>query len=376
MTDTRSAMPSATRDFDAAALPSFDGLAKTIDAATNGSERWIAARQLAQIGKNDARHSVNAVNTLMAAALREKDAGLRYMTAGLLRDIGSTQAAAAQTAADGIAALNANEKDAYARRSMELALVDLARAQPQTIPAAADAIAKGIAHGTDALTRSLQAGQLTELISAQPAAATGVIGLVTNAFKGETEKLAAHHLSRTLVTMASDPALRAQVVGTLMDALTSIPTALHPLEKTFAAAHALHMISADHPKQVAEAMADRLGSGTLGDNARRLCILGLGYAAEADKDCAAIAAPALLKAISTEAEPLYRRHIVNGVIKAVHNGFSSTEAGKALFAHQSAKTGTGMLENDRETRDAINSALRRLNHATPTTPMSVPAPKP
>lgn len=375
MTDTRSAMPSATRDFDTAAAPSFDALAQKIDTATNGSERWSASRQLADIGKNDPLQSVNAAVTLTAAALREKDAGLRYMTAGLLRDIGSAQAAAAQTAADGIAALNANEKDAYARRSMELALVDLARAQPQTIPAAANAIAKGIAHGSDALTRSLQAGQLTELIATQPAVAAGVIELVTNAFKGETEKLAAHHLSRTLVTMASDAALRAQVVGTLMDAMTTAPTALHPLEKTFAAAHALHVISADHPKQVAEAMADRLSGGTLGDNARRLCILGLGYAAEADKDCAAIAAPALLKAISTEAEPLYRRHIVSGVMKAVHNGFSSTEAGKALFAHQSAKTDTGMLENDRETRETINSTLRRLNHKTPATPMSIPAPK-
>src|SRR6218665_4026965 len=302
MTDTRSVSSAATRDFDAAAQPSFDSLVQKIDIASNGSERWTASRQLAHIGKTDALQSISTATTLTAAALREQDAGLRYMTANLLRDIGTAQPAAAQIAADGIAALNANEKDAYARRSMELALVDLARAQPQTITTAAGAIAKGLAHGVDALTRSLQAGQLSELVTAQPAAAAGVIDLVTNAFKGESEKLAAHHLSRTLVALTADGALRPQVIKTLMDALTTEPSTTQPLEKSFAAAHALHIISADRPKDVARAMAERLDSGKLESNARRLCILGLGYAAEADKDCAAIAAPTLIKALGTESD--------------------------------------------------------------------------
>lgn len=375
MTDARPAVSAAARDFDTAALPSSDSLVQKIEAAQNGSERWIAVRQLAQIGKADALQSISTATTLTAAALHEQDAGLRYMTANLLRDIGMAQPAAAQIAADGIAALNANEKDAYARRSMELALVDLARAQPQTIPAAASAIAKGLAHGADALTRSLQAGQLTELVTAQPAAASGVIELVTNAFKSENEKLAAHHLSRTLVALTSDEALRPQVIKTLMDALTTKPSAAQPLEKSFAAAHALHIISADQPEAVANAMAERLAGGTLESNGRRLCILGLGYAAEADKNCAAIAAPTLIKALGAESDALYRRHIVDGIMKSVQNGFSAQEAGKALFAHLSAKAGDGMLESDRETRDKISSALRRLNHKTPATPMTIPAPR-
>lgn len=375
MTDTRSVSSAATRDFDAAAQPSFDSLVQKIDVAHSGSERWTASRQLAQIGKADALQSISTATTLTAAGLREQDAGLRYMTANLLRDIGTAQPAAAQIAADGIAALNANEKDAYARRSMELALVDLARAQPQTIATAAGAIAKGIAHGADALTRSLQAGQLTELVLAQPTAAASVIDLVTNAFKGESEKLAAHHLSRTLVALTADENLRPQVIKTLMTALTTEPSTAQPLEKSFAAAHALHIISADHPKEVATAMASSLNSGKLESNGRRLCILGLGYAAEADKECAQLAAPALLNAISAETDSLHRRHIVDGVMKSVQNGFSAQDAGKALFAYLSAKSGDGMLESDRETRDKISSALRRLNHKTPATPMSIPAPK-
>lgn len=339
------------------------------------SARWIATRALAQGAAADAEQSIKAATEIVARAAAEKDSGLRYMSANLLRDLGSQQSAAAEIAAEGIAALATKETDAYARRSMELALADLATAQPQTAPIAAAAIAANLSKGGDALTRSLQAGQLTTLVQQSPAIGVEILAPVSKAFDIESEKLAAHHLSRTLVAIAADDNLRQPVVAKLMDAMTAAPTTAHPLEKTFAAAQALHQISTTHPQEIAAAMADRLESGKMGNNGRRLCILGLSYAAEATPDGAAIAAPTLLKALPQENDALLRRHIVDGVMKSVHNGFAAKEAGAALFAHLSAKNGDEMLERDRETREKISSTLRRLGHRTPAAPQSIPAPR-
>ncbi|MFN7114569.1 MAG: hypothetical protein ACK4PK_09475 [Alphaproteobacteria bacterium] len=340
--------------------PSFD-LAAT--AAQPFNLRWTAYRDLAKTGGAD------AVPLLAEALATEKDSGIRYMTAGLLRDAGSQTPAAAVIAAQAISDALGSEKDAYARRSMELALADLAAAQPQTTLIAATAIAGGLKTSADTLTRCLQAGQLTDFCAAVPAAGAAVFPAVAAAFTAEKDKLAAHHLSRTLVTIAADGAQRPQVIATLMQTLTAAPSQDNPVEKTFAAAHALHRIAEESPQSVSFALAFALGKPGQGDNARRLCILGLGAFAQADKDCAKIAAKALFKALPGETEPLNRRHIVEGIMNAVHSGLSSQSAGSGLYVHLNAR------ERDRETRDNITRALRRLGHKTPTVPVSIPGPK-
>ncbi|MDP2205071.1 MAG: hypothetical protein Q8K65_02070 [Alphaproteobacteria bacterium] len=351
---------SETTPSTAALRPSFD-MAAT--AAQPFNLRWTAYREIAKTGGADAP-------ALLAEALAsEKDSGIRYMTAGLLRDVGSQTPATATIAAQAIAGALGSEKDAYARRSMELALAELAAAQPQTTAIAAAAIASGLKTSADTLTRCLQAGQLTDFCAAVPATGAQILPAVAAAFTAEKDKLAAHHLSRTLVTIAADSTQRQHVIATLMHALTTAPSQENPVEKTFAAAHALHRIAEQSPQSVSFALAFALGKPGQGDNARRLCILGLGAFAQTDKDCAKIAAKALFKALPGETEPLNRRHIVEGIMNAVHSGLSSQSAGSGLYAHLNAR------ERDRETRDNITRALRSLGHKTPAVPMSIPGPK-
>lgn len=347
--------------------PSAATLRATFDLAATAAqpfnERWTTYRNIAKTG------GAEAAGLLAEAIAAEKDSGIRYMTAGLLRDAGSQNAAAADIAARAIAAALAPEKDAYARRSMELALADLATAQPHVTVIAAAAIAGGLGKSDDTLTRSLQAGQLTEFCRAVPETAAQIFPAVAAAFAAEKDKLAAHHLSRTLVAITADETQRPQVISVLMKAMTAPPSSENPVEKTFAAAHALHRIAEEAPQNVAYAMTFALGKDGQNDNARRLCILGLGAFAEAHPDCAKIAAKALFKALGTESEPLNRRHIVDGVMKAVHSGLESASAGRGLYTHLTGQ------ERDRETRDNISRALRSLGHKTPAVPMSIPAPK-
>lgn len=347
--------------------PSAAVLRQTFDIAATAAQpfnlRWGTYREIAKTGGAD------AVDMLAQAIASEKDSGIRYMTAGLLRDVGSQTPTAAAVAAQAIAGVLGSEKDAYARRCMELALADLALAQPQTTAIAAAAIASGLKASADTLTRCLQAGQLTDFCTAVPATGAQIFPAVAAAFTAEKDKLAAHHLSRTLVAITADDTQRTQVIATLMQALTAAPSQENPVEKTFAAAHALHRIAEQSPQNASFALAFALGKPGQCDNARRLCILGLGAFAEADKECAKIAAKALFKALGTETEPLNRRHIVDGVMKAVHSGLSGKSAGSGLYAHLTAH------ERDRETRDNISRVLRSLGHKTPAVPMSIPAPK-
>lgn len=361
-------MSSSVSDSSPSGAQAAAGLRQSFDAAAMSampfSQRWTTYRQIAQSGSND------ATDILAQAIVQEKDTGIRYMTAGLLRDLGSKTPQDATIAATAIAQVLGSEKDAYARRSMELSLADLAAAQPQALPVAATAIAGGLEKAQDTLTRCLQAGQLSDFCSAAPETGAQILPAVIKAFTAEKDKLAAHHLSRTLVVIAGDETQRPQVIATLMQALTAPPSQENPLEKTFAAAHALHRIAEQAPQDVVLALAHALAKPGQGDNARRLCILGLGAFAEADKDCAKPAAKALLAALGRESEALYRRHIVEGVMKAVHNGFNGQSAGSGLYTHLNAR------ERDRETRDNITRALRSLGHKTPAVPMSIPAPKP
>lgn len=352
------------RGFDDAAAPSIAALKAQLEQNPPFNERWALFRAAAKAANSE------AAELLGTAMLGEKDSGIRYMTAGLLRDIAKSAPETAGMAAEAIAKTLGKETDAYARRSMELSLADIAAAAPETAPTAAKAVAANLSKPSDALTRSLQAGQVADFVAAAPAAAAQVLGAVTEAFAQEKEKLAAHHLARALVTIAAaDETLRPAVISTMITALATPPSQANPVEKTFAAASALHSIGQRAPTEITQALAQQLTQGTQGDNSRRLCILGLGAFAEADKDCAKTAAKALLKALSTEGDALHRRHIVDGVMKAVHNGFSSQSAGGAFYAHLNAR------ERDRETREKISRSLRQLGHKTPAVPMSIPAPK-
>jgi len=350
--------------FDTAAAPSLAQVKAALESNPPFNERWRLYRTAAQIGGND------AADLLAAALPAEKDAGIRYMTASLLRDIAKAAPDASATAAQAVAKAATQETDAYARRSMELSLADIAATAPATTAIAAQALAANLSKPSDTLTRSLQAGQLSDFVAAAPQTGAQILPAVITAFAQEKDKLAAHHLARTLTTIAhADATQRPAVIAAVMTALTTPPSQAHPLEKTFAAASALHSIGSHAPADVTQALAQHLTQGAAGDNARRLCILGLGAFAEADKDCAKTAAKALLKALTTESDALHRRHIVDGVMKAVYNGFSSQSAGGAFYAHLNAR------ERDRETREKISRSLRQLGHKTPTTPMSIPAPK-
>jgi len=353
---------SLRQGFDTAAAPSLAQVKAALDSNPPFNERWRLYRTAAQIGGNE------AADVLAAALPTEKDAGIRYMTAGLLRDIAKAAPETADVAAKAVAQAATKEVDAYARRSMELSLADIAAAAPTAI--AAQALAANLSKPSDTLTRSLQAGQLSDFVAAAPQTGAQILPAVIDAFAQEKDKLAAHHLARTLTTIAhADASLRPAVITAVMDALTTPPSQAHPIEKTFAAASALHSIGSQAPADVTQALAQHLTQGAAGDNARRLCILGLGAFAEADKDCAKTAAKALLKALTTESDALHRRHIVDGVMKAVYNGFNSQSAGGAFYAHLNAR------ERDRETREKISRSLRQLGHKTPATPMSIPAPK-
>lgn len=355
----------SSRDaFRTSASPTLASLAAQMEQPQAFDQRWSLYRQIAR------QPEAGAVSLLADALGREKDTGIRYMTANLLRDAGSRSAEGAAIAARAIAKALAPETDAYAQRAMELSLSDIAAKHPQTAAVAAQAIAAALSKPADALATSLRAGQLADFCAVDANIGTKILPAVAEAFAAAPDKLSAHHLSRVLSTIASDDTQRPQVIAVLMQSLTTAPSAAHPLEKTFAAAHALHRIAETAPVEVTQALATALAEPAQGSNARRLCILGLKAFAEAHQDCAKIAAPALVSALPQETDALHRRHIVDGVMTSVRNdGITSNAAGAALFAHLS-------IERDRETRDTINQSLRRLNHKTSSVPMSIPVPKP
>jgi hypothetical protein len=355
MTDSFSEQPPATQDLNR----SFDVAAA---AALPFGARWDAYRHIAGTGGAEAP-------ALLAQALAaEKDSGLRYMTASLLREAGIATPEAGVTAAAAIALALKTEADAYARRSMELSLAALAGAQERALPLAAAAIADSIQKTPDVMTRCLQARQLGTFCEAAPAVRSQVLPAVAEVFAAEKSPVASHHLARTLAVIADDDALRPQVIGLLMYALATPHSAAAPVEKTFAAAYALHHIGATAPQEVSLAMARTLLRAGQGDTARRLCILGLGAFAEADGESAKTAAKALVRALERETEPLYRRYIVDGLMNAANNGVNNQSVGHALYLHLSAR------ERDRETRDKITRTLRSLGHKTPTVQMNTTRP--
>ena len=93
---------------------------------------------------------------------------------------------------------------------------------------------------------------------------------------------------------------------------------------------------------------------------RRLSILNLKYIAALDTTGANIAAPILLNALSKETDPLYRRHIVDGLLTATTNNADPAPVLDALKNQQQS-------EKDPETRDAIDHAMRRFGYVRPFT---------
>lgn len=363
-------LSSPVASFSAATLPVLDSLPRQLANTWPIQKRWEIFKQIAAIAEHLPAQSEKALQMLPELAAGDKDAGIRYLSAGLLRDLTLRQPILAGRAAQGIALLATHEQDAYGRRNIELSLIKIAETVPDTATIAAGAIAQNLLAERDVLARCLQAQQLSALCDIHPAVAKTIASDLIEAFRAEPEKLAAYQLSRTLVKIAEDAALRPAILETLISSMTAPASAAHPMEKSFAAAQGLHqMAAAGGAQDVTAAMANRLTetatSGPLGDTARRLCILGLCYLAT-DTACTQTAAGALIHNLAQEPTALYRRHIVDGVMTSVQSGFDLQTAAKALSAHLD-------MERDRETRDKIQSSLRRLGQPMPAFKTSTPA---
>ncbi|HYD19354.1 MAG TPA: hypothetical protein VEF76_12835 [Patescibacteria group bacterium] len=340
--------------FNAASSPTAQALVEALPFITDYGSRWIAARMLRDAALKDPELFGGRTPQILYNTFAGSDAGSRYMVAGLIRDIGFAQDRQAVPAAAAIATLLATETDAYAKSYQKDALLGLALKNEATASIAVDAIAKLIVTETDSYARVAAAQNLGQLGATYPSQATAAIKALQAAALHETDGLAAHKIAENIASIA-------------LTHTSAVPVALTALQAGFAKggrieslsgnANALARLAVKHPAAVATILDKQLQEGGTRDQ-RRLAILNLKTIAQQDHTGAAIATPVLLDALKRETEPLYRRHIADGLMAAVENRIEPKPVLAAFKAAQEKET-------DRETRDHFDRAMRRLGYVRP-----------
>lgn len=353
--EARKDLAGYAKTFNGASTPAAQQLADALPNITDYGSRWITAKLLRDAALKDAKVlGGNTTAILFGAFATDTDAGMRYMAAGLIRDIGLAHPAQAVNAAGAIAMLLGREKDDYARSYQKGALLELGLAYEAAAPLAVDAIGQLILSEKDSFTRVDYAQSLGKLGQKYPSQSSAAVKQLSQGAAAETDGFAAHKIAENITNIALSNA-------------TSFPAALDALANGFAMAGRIEALSGNanglarladkHPAAVAVVIEKQLEGASSRDQ-RRLSILNLKHIAALDATGANIAAPILLNALGNETDPLYRRHIVDGLLTATTNRADAAPVLDALKAQQ-------QIEKDPETRDTIDHAMRRLGYVRP-----------
>lgn len=353
--EARKDLAAYAASFNGAATPAAQQLADALPKMTDYGSRWIAAKLLRDAAVKDATVlGGNTTAILLGAFATDTDAGMRYMAAGLIRDIGLAQPAQMLNAAGAVATLLGREKDDYARSYQKGALLELGLASAVAAPFAVDVIGQLMLNEKDSFTRVDLAQSLGKLGQKYPSQAVAAVNHLAQAAAKETDGFAAHKIAENITNIAlSNPA----AFPAALDALANGFAMAGRIEVLSGNANGLARLAEKHPAAVAVVIEKQLG-GTSSRDQRRLSILNLKHIAALDTTGANIAAPILLNVLSNETDPLYRRHIVDGLLTATTNRAAAAPVLDALKVQQ-------QTEKDPETRDAIDHAMRRLGYVRP-----------
>ncbi len=355
--DARKDLAAYAKTFNGASTPAVQQLADALPTITDYGSRWITAKLLRDAAVKDAKVlGGNTTAILLGAFATDSDAGMRYMVSGLIRDIGLAHPAQAVNAAGAISMLLGREKDDYARGYQKGALLQLGLASEGAAPLAVDAIGQLVLSEKDSFTRVDYAQSLGQLGQKYPSQSVAAVKQLSQAAAKETDGFAAHKIAENITNIALSNA-------------SSFPAALDALANGFAMASRIEALSGNanglarladkHPAAVAVVIEKQLAGASSSDQ-RRLGILNLKHIAALGTTGANIAAAILLDALSNETNPLYRRHIVDGLLTATTNRAAAAPVLDALKAQQ-------QVEKDPETRDSIDHAMRRLGYVRPFT---------
>ncbi len=355
--EARKNLAAYASSFNGASTPAAQQLADALPKIFDYGSRWITAKLLRDAAVKDAKVlGGNTTAIIFGAFATDTDAGMRYMAAGLIRDIGLAHPAQTVNAAGAIAMLLLRETDDYARGYQKGAILQLGLASEAAAPLAVDAIGQLILNEKDSFARVDYAQNLGALGTKYASQSTAAVKQLGQAAANETDGFAAHKIAENITNIA------------LYNA-SSFPAALAALANGFAKdgliealsgnANGLARLAEKHPAAVAVVLEKQLQAGSTRDQ-RRLSILNLKHIAALDTVGANIAAPILLNALNNETDPLYRRHIVDGLLTATTNRADTAPVLDALKSQQQS-------EKDPETRDVIDHAMRRLGYVRPFT---------
>ncbi|MDF3023331.1 MAG: hypothetical protein K0R10_692 [Alphaproteobacteria bacterium] len=356
--EARNDLAAYAKTFNGASTPAAQQLADALPNITDYGSRWITAKLLRDAAVKDAKVlGGNTTAIILGAFATDTDAGMRYMAAGLIRDIGLAHSSQTVNAAGAISMLLGRETDDYARGYQKGAILQLGLASEAAAPLAVDAIGQLILNEKDSFARVDYAQNLGQLGTKHASQSTAAVKQLQQAAANETDGFAAHKIAENITNIA-------------LYNVSSFTAALEALANGFAKggriealsgnANGLARLSEKHPAAVAVVIENQLDGASTRDQ-RRLSILNLKHIAALDTVGANIAAPILLNALSQETDPLYRRHIVDGLLTATTNRADAAPVLDALKTQQQS-------EKDPETRDAIDHAMRRLGYVRPYTP--------
>lgn len=355
--DARKDLAAYAKTFNGASTPAVQQLADALPTITDYGSRWITAKLLRDAAVKDAKVlGGNTTAILLGAFATDSDAGMRYMVSGLIRDIGLAHPAQAVNAAGAISMLLGREKDDYARGYQKGALLQLGLASEGAAPLAVDAIGQLVLSEKDSFTRVDYAQSLGQLGQKYPSQSVAAVKQLSQAAAKETDGFAAHKIAENITNIALS---NASSFPAALDALASGFAMARRIEALSGNANGLARLADKHPAAVAVVIEKQLAGASSSDQ-RRLGILNLKHIAALGSTGANIAAPILLDALSNETNPLYRRHIVDGLLTATTNRAAAAPVLDALKAQQ-------QVEKDPETRDSIDHAMRRLGYVRPFT---------
>jgi len=356
--EARNDLAAYAKTFNGASTPAAQQLADALPNITDYGSRWITAKLLRDAAVKDAKVlGGNTTAIIFGAFATDTDAGMRYMAAGLIRDIGLAHPSQTVNAAGAISMLLGRESDDYARGYQKGAILQLGLASEAAAPLAVDAIGQLILNEKDSFARVDYAQGLGQLGTKHASQSTAAVKQLQQAAANETDGFAAHKIAENITNIA-------------LYNVSSFTAALEALANGFAKggriealsgnANGLARLAEKHPAAVAVVIENQLDGASTRDQ-RRLSILNLKHIAALDTVGANIAAPILLNALSQETDPLYRRHIVDGLLTATTNRADSAPVLDALKVEQQG-------EKDPETRNVIDQAMRRLGYVRPYTP--------
>ncbi len=355
--EARKDLAAYANSFNGASTPAAQQLADALPKITDYGSRWITAKLLRDAAVKDAKVlGGNTTAILFGAFATDTDAGMRYMAAGLIRDIGLAHPSQVVNAAGAIAMLLGHETDDYARGYQKGAILQLGLASEAAAPLAVDAIGQLILNEKDSFARVDYAQNLGSLGTKHASQSAAAVKQLQQAAANETDGFAAHKIAENITNIAL---YNASSFPAALDALANGFAKGGRIEALSGNANGLARLAEKHPAAVAVVLEKQLEGSSTRDQ-RRLSILNLKHIAALDTTGANIAAPILLNALSNETDPLYRRHIVDGLLTATTNRADAAPVLDALKSQQQS-------EKDPETRDAIDHAMRRLGYVRPFT---------